>query len=210
MTWYSTLLTYIPFCPVHWPWCRLSILYVMCTFEVDWSWVALLSKLMDTLTANIYRMRQVRSAKYSTHLDGFGWMAFAASSNQKLRMRKQPALSYYLIKSVEHNREKFLVKNILSIMNTRSYMPLKTILNNNSLYIHEYNFFPFRFHQFWWELESIRIYRMRGSSAFDCKLSMKLRGTPLRRINKILKLTAAENDEKIIQFYARLYTPHCR
>ena len=60
--------------------------------------------LMDTLTANIYEMRQVRSAKYSTHLDG--WMAFAASSNQKLRMRKQPVLSY-LIESVEHNREKF-------------------------------------------------------------------------------------------------------
>ena len=89
---------------------------------------------------------------------------------------------------------------------------MKTILNNSGYYIHEYNFFLFRFHQFWWdrELESIRIYRMRGSSAFDCKLSMKLRGTPLRRINKILKLTAAENDEKIIQFYARLYTPHCR
>ena len=97
-------------------------------------------------------------------------------------------------------------------MNTSSHMPLKTILNNSGYYIHEYNFFLFRFHQFWWdrELESIRIYRMRGSSAFDCKLSMKLRGTPLRRINKILKLTAAENDEKIIQFYARLYTPHCR
>ena len=97
-------------------------------------------------------------------------------------------------------------------MNTSSHMPLKRILNNSEYYIHEYNFFLFRFHQFWWdrELESIRIYRMRGSSAFDCKLSMKLRGTPLRRINKILKLTAAENDEKIIQFYARLYTPHCR
>ena len=87
---------------------------------------------MDTLTANIYRMRQVRSAKYSTHLDGFGWMAFAASSNQKLRMRKQPVLSY-LIESVEHNREKFLVKNILSIMNTSSYMPLKNNIEQQSI-----------------------------------------------------------------------------
>ena len=68
LTRYSVL--YTPFCPVHWPWCRLSILYAMCTFEVDWSWVALLSKLMDTLTANIYEMRQVRSANYST-LDGW-------------------------------------------------------------------------------------------------------------------------------------------
>ena len=103
-----------PFCPVHWPWCRLSILYVMCTFEVDWSWVALLSKLMDTLTANIYEMRQVRSANYST-LDGWPLLLHLTRNYRRVNI----LLSYLIGKSRAQNLEN--TEKLLRISATRIF-----------------------------------------------------------------------------------------